>query len=233
MLTTTSGKNILIDTTPDLRTQLLRAKINCVDAVIVTHDHADHTHGLDDLRPLCRLNNMNIPVHCSPATAEGLRKKFDYIFDRDRLFPPERPVLGGGIPMLDLVEFHDGQHWVAGEEFEFFSLPHGHFQTTAFRLAGLAYLVDCHEVPQDILRRLRDKQLDYLVLDCVQPGPHQTHLGWDKAREILDFIRPKKAGLIHMNHDWDHEVFCQFLQAQGFDWAVPLIDGEVLHFPQR
>jgi phosphoribosyl 1,2-cyclic phosphate phosphodiesterase len=233
MLTTADKKNILVDTTPDLRTQLLRERINRVDAVIITHDHADHTHGMDDLRPLCRLHGVAIPVHCTFDTAQGLRKKFDYVFERHKIFHSDRPVLGGGIPTLDLVEFEHGPHHIADEPFEFFALPHGYHTTSGFQHHGLAYIIDCNDVPASVLIKLRDAQLDWLVLDCVQPTPHQTHMGWEKAREILEFIRPKQAGLIHMNHDWDHEEFDRVIKAAGLDWAAPLKDGDVLHYSSR
>lgn len=233
LLRTSSSKTILVDTTPDLRTQFLREKINYIDAAIITHDHADHTHGMDDLRPLCHLNNMTIPIHCSSKTSQSLRKKFDYIFDRKSLFPKDRPIIGGGIPMLDLVELKDGQHLVAGSEFEFFSLPHGHGLTSGFIHQSMAYIVDCHDIPEKVVQRLREAQLDLLILDCVQPGPHQTHLGWEKARFFLEAIRPKRAGLIHMNHAWDHDNFCKTLLSLGMNWAVPLKDGDVLQYEVR
>jgi len=229
LLQLNDGKKILIDTTPDLRTQLLRANITRVDAVLVTHDHADHTHGMDDLRPLCRLNQQIIPIHATAHTAAALRRKFDYVFDRERLYPGQK-ILGGGIPTLSLQEFDYGQLTMAGHEFETFPLPHGHFTTAGFRQGKLAYLIDCHDVPKELAHRLRDAQLDWLVLDCVQPDPHETHLGFAKACEILTLIRPKRAGLIHMNHAWDHEDLTRALKEAGMAWAIPLKDGDVLQY---
>lgn len=233
LLHTANSKTILVDTTPDLRTQFLREKIKYIDAAIITHDHADHTHGMDDLRPLCHLNKMTIPIYCSAKTAQGLKKKFDYIFERKNIFTQDRPILGGGIPMLDLVEFSDGKHFVADEDFEFFSLPHGYGLSSGFIHQSMAYVVDCHDIPTAVVQRLKEAQLDLLVLDCVQPEPHQTHLGWEKARTFLEYIRPKRAGLIHMNHEWDHEKFSQTILGHGIDWAAPLRDGDVLQYEVR
>lgn len=229
-LQTDKQKNILVDATPDLRSQLLRADFHHVDAAIITHDHADHTHGLDDLRPFSFFQKKAIPIHCSHATADSLRKKFDYIFERDRLYHSGRPVLGGGIPQLDLVVYQAHQATIAEEEFKFFDLPHGYVTTSGFMHRSLAYLVDCHSVPSETLEVLAAQNLQWLVLDCVRPEPHDTHMGLAQTLEVLSRIRPQKAGLIHMGHEWDHEVLAATLKQKGFPWAVPLKDGDQLRY---
>lgn len=223
-LTTTLGKNILVDTTPDLRFQLLRHKPERIDAVIMTHDHADHTHGIDDLRPFSFYQKQDLPLYCSPLTAQSLRRKFDYIFER------KLPPIGGGIPQLCLHEIRSSEFKIESEEFEFFQLPHGRLTTTGFRHKGLAYLIDCHDVPDEICRHLKGLQLDLLIIDCVKPGSHDTHLGYDKTIEIIKKIQPLKAGLIHMGHEWDHEDLAHRLQRDGLFEAVPLKDGDILQY---
>lgn len=223
-LTTALGKNILVDTTPDLRLQLLRLKPERIDAVIMTHDHADHTHGIDDLRPYSFFQKKEIPLFCSPETAHSLRRKFDYIFDK------KLPVIGGGIPRLSLHEIQGSPLFIDSEDFEFFELPHGRLNTTGFRHKGMAYLIDCHDVPDEICRHLKDMRLEWLIIDCVKPGLHDTHLGYEKTIEIIKKIQPEKAGLIHMGHEWDHEDLAQRLRRDGLIEAVPLRDGDILQY---
>ncbi len=222
-LTTALGKNILVDTTPDLRFQLLTHKPDSIDAVIMTHDHADHTHGIDDLRPFSFYQKKDLPLYCSPETAESLRRKFDYIFN-------PKPVIGGGIPQLKLIEIPFAPFAIEQEEFEFFSLPHGRIQTTGFRHRSLAYLIDCHDVPDELCEKLNNHPLDWLIIDCVKPDPHDTHLGFDKTIEIIKKIQPKQAGLIHMGHEWDHDQLQLRLQRNGLFEAVPLKDGDILQY---
>lgn len=222
-LTTALGKNILVDTTPDLRFQLLQQKPDSIDAVIMTHDHADHTHGIDDLRPYSLYQKKDLPLYCSPETAASLRRKFDYIFS-------PKPVIGGGIPQLKLIELPQGPFALEQEDFEFFSLPHGRVSTTGFRHGSLAYLIDCHDVPSTLCEHLRQKKLEWLVIDCVKPDPHDTHLGYGKTIEIIKKIQPKRAGLIHMGHEWDHEVLAQRLHRDGLFEAVPLKDRDILQY---
>ena len=222
-LTTALGKNILVDTTPDLRSQLLQHKPDSIDAVIMTHDHADHTHGIDDLRPYSLYQNKDLPLYCSPETAASIRRKFDYIFS-------PKPVIGGGIPQLKLIEVPLGLLSIEQEDFEFFSLPHGRVHTTGFRHRSLAYLIDCHDVPIEVCERLKEMKLDWLIIDCVKPSPHDTHLGYDKTIEIIKKIQPLRAGLIHMGHEWDHDQLQLRLQRDGLLEAVPLKDGDILQY---
>ena len=223
-LTTVVGNNILVDTSPDLREQLLRHKPDSIDAVIMTHDHADHTHGIDDLRPYSFFQKRDIPLFCSPATAGSLRRKFDYIFDQ------RFPIIGGGIPQLKLVEILSASQSIEGEEFEFFSLPHGRIHSTGFRHNKLAYLIDCHDVPEDVCQKLKEIKLDWLIIDCVKPERHDTHLGYEKTVEVINKIQPQRAGLIHMGHEWDHEVLKERLLRDGLIEALPLKDGDILHY---
>src|SRR5690606_15972190 len=120
------------DTGPDLRSQLLQHQIKHIDAAIITHNHADHTHGIDDLRPYCFWQEKKIPVYTSAETAKALENKFDYIFQADKLFANKNP-LGGGIPRLELHHLELGKEVnIEGESFRFFLLPHGHTQTLCF-----------------------------------------------------------------------------------------------------
>ncbi|MEX1100239.1 MAG: MBL fold metallo-hydrolase, partial [Bacteriovoracaceae bacterium] len=139
-LKTSSHKTIIVDVTPDLRSQLLQNKIDQCDACIITHEHADHVHGIDDLRPLSFDKESPIPVYTWNSCAEHLSEKFPYIFQADKLFR-FKPVLGGGIPKLSLHTVGE-KALIAGEEFEFYLLPHGHTKTLSFLHKKFAYAID-------------------------------------------------------------------------------------------
>ncbi len=177
---TKTGGSIVIDTSADLRQQLLFWKVDKVDAAIITHDHADHLHGIDDLRPFCfGPPKKQIPIFVSKSIAETLERRFDYIFMAHQLFNAARPVLGGGIPLLSLMpmpldcqQLHPQK--VADEEFQFFLLPHGHTFTSGFIHDSMAYIPDCQSVDQEIIAALASKKLELLVIDCLQINKHDT-----------------------------------------------------------
>lgn len=220
-----SGKKILIDASPDLRTQLLTNHIDNVDGVIITHDHADHTHGMDDLRPFGFKSGKALPVFTDANTASGLIKKFPYIFDRQNYFAT-KDVLGGGIPLLDLKTTQAGPEKIFDHDFNFFSLPHGHENTLGVLHSKLAYLVDCREIPEETLQILSDARLELLIIDCLRPQPHQTHLHLDLTLKYIDRIKPKMAILTHMGHEWDYLGLIDELRKRGVKNTFPAIDGQ-------
>lgn len=224
LLTTAFGKSILIDASPDLRAQLLTAHISEVHGVIITHSHADHTHGMDDLRPFAFKTKKDIPIYCDRTTATELSDKFPYIFQRHLLFK-DRPVLGGGIPLLNLEIIGSEKHHICTEEMEFFSLPHGHTQTLGVRHGRMAYLVDCQEIPSETLRSLHDAKLEVLVIDCLREKPHDTHLHLDLTLEYIEKISPKISVLTHMGHEWDYLALLDQLERRGAKNVLPGIDG--------
>lgn len=198
------GKQFLIDTTPDLRTQLLTNKITSLDFVILTHDHADHLHGIDDLRPLTFLPfKKSIPVYCEESVKANLEVRFEYIFGQHA---QTRPSIGGGIPRLTLHTVGTMKETIIdGENFTFFNYPHGHHTTMGFVHEKMAYLVDCGEVPADVVRFLKSRKLDLLVIDCLQRHDHLTHLTVKQSFQAIKDIAPKSAGLTHMGHDLSHQ----------------------------
>lgn len=227
LLKTARGKRILVDTTPDLRTQFLANNISDCDACIITHEHADHVHGIDDLRPLTFERDEPISVYTYSNCAEHLAEKFPYIFKADQLFK-FRPILGGGIPKLSLHSVQD-KAVIAGEEFEFFQLPHGHTKSLSFIHGKLGYAIDCKTVPSEWAERMRSKKLDLLILDCVKREPHQTHLHLKASLEIARKVGAKKTGLIHMGHELEHEQLETELKSLDFD-VFPLYDGQSLAY---
>lgn len=222
-----SKKNILIDASPDLRTQLLPQKIDRVDGVIITHDHADHTHGIDDLRPFGFKAKKALPVFADASTANDLTRKFPYIFNRDQYFSG-KAILGGGIPLLDLVVTKDGPRTLFDEDFEFFSLPHGHTNTLGVRHRKMAWITDCREIPTEIVKKLSEQELELLFIDCLRPLPHETHLHLELTLKYISEIKPKLAVLIHMGHEWDYLTLNSELVKRGVKNTFPATDGQ--HF---
>lgn len=220
-----NDKNILIDASTDLRTQLLNNNISDIDGCIITHEHADHTHGIDDLRPFCFYKNHPIPVYTSKETKELLEVKFPYIFKRNEVFK-DKKILGGGIPKLDLYEVSPGAHTVCEEDFIFYSLPHGHTESLAFRVNKFAYIIDCTEVSDSIIDELAASDLDLLIIDCLRIKKHQTHLHLELALEYAQRIGAKKTGLTHMSHDFEHENFSDELCKKYGDKIFPLYDSQ-------
>jgi phosphoribosyl 1,2-cyclic phosphate phosphodiesterase len=192
--------------------------------VIITHDHADHTHGMDDLRPYGFIAGKPIPVYSAPDAGKDLRRKFGYIFERDSYFK-DKAVLGGGIPLLDMHEVGPGHHSIACENFELLPMPHGHEDTYAVIHGRCAYVVDCRQIPEKISDRLRDAQLEVLVIDCLRLTPHSTHLHLELTLEYIRKIGPKLAILTHMGHDLDHSELLHELKARGAKNVVIGTDG--------
>lgn len=201
-----NGSKVIIDTGPDLRTQLLREGITDIDAAIITHEHADHLHGIDDLRPFCFLHNKEIPVYTSAHTIESMTNRFPYIFD-ESYFTSDRPHIGGGVPKLKLHELKPGtgEVKIANDEFYFELLPHGYGQTLLVGFEKMAIAIDCHEIPENVLKRLEEKNLDLLIIDCVREKPHKTHLSLEKSFSYIKQIGAKRSVLVHMGHELDHE----------------------------
>jgi phosphoribosyl 1,2-cyclic phosphate phosphodiesterase len=189
------GKTFLIDTTPELRLQAVATGLRSIDAVLMTHAHADHTNGFDDLRRFNELAGRHLPVFASPETAAQLRERFAYAFVD--VFP-----FYGGKPDLILHEI-DGPFEACGELIVPIPVKHGHTDVTGFRFGDLAYVTDAKVIPPSSLELLRD--LDVLVLNALRERPHPTHLSIDEAIAVIEEVRPRVAYLIHLSHDIGHE----------------------------
>lgn len=185
-------KKILVDTSIDFRQQALRAKINRLDAVLITHCHVDHVFGLDDIRPL-NFRHGAMGVYANEIAWTDLRRIFKYIF--------EPTHFGGGLPQLIPHTVLPNSSFCIGEDIEITPLEviHGKLPVIAYRFNDFAYATDLKIIPPESMDGLRD--LDVLVLDCVRIKPHSTHLCLDEALEIIADLKPKRAFLTHLNHD--------------------------------
>ncbi len=191
-----AGKTILVDTSSDFRQQALRAKIKNLDAILITHCHADHVFGLDDIRPLnFRYGAMS--VFANEIAWKDLRRIFQYIFAPTHF--------GGGLPQLVPHTVVDGASFCIGEDITVTPIEviHGKLPVIAYRFNNFAYATDLKTIPKDSLERLRN--LDVLVLDCVRIKPHTTHLCLEEALNYIADLKPKRAYLTHLNHDIMHE----------------------------
>jgi len=218
--------NILVDCGPDIRHQLLKNPIGKLDALIVTHEHADHTHGIDDLRVFTFRSEKEIPLYASNKTCEDLKKRFSYIFEQKKVFGALGQRFGAPIAKIGLKPIPSNQSiTVNGLELSFESLPHGHTSSLAIIHSKFAYLIDCAEVPEALIQRLKELELDLLILDCARRKPVSTHLHLEKSIEIAKKIAPKKLRLTHLSHDFEHDELEKELESLHFE-AKPTYDGE-------
>lgn len=190
-----SGKTILIDTSPDLRFQALREKISRVDAVLFTHAHADHAHGIDDIR-LFNYNNgyREIPAYAAPETAETLLARFGYAFGLSS-YP--------GSPRLKMTAVQE-PFTTAGMKIVPVPVPHGPAGLVlGFRIGSFAYVTDCNDIPPASIELLRG--VNVLVLDALRKEPHPTHLHLERSLELAAEIRASRTFFTHLSHDINPE----------------------------
>lgn len=191
--------NLLIDTSPDLRTQLLRENIGMVHAVAYTHQHADHIMGMDDLRLFQFYLGHPVPVFCEKIVEDALRTTFSYAFS------DQPQTHRGAVPA---IEFHpifpDQEVEILGAKIVPLRLEHGpRFKVLGFRVGNVAYCTDTSSIPEKSLEQLRD--LDVLILDALRPDPHPTHLGLDQAVAIAMKLGARQTYLTHCSCRLDYE----------------------------
>lgn len=189
------GGHLLIDTTPDLRTQLLRERIGRIDAVLYTHDHVDHVYGLDDVRPLCFATGRAIPMYCEERVENRIRRAFDYAFD-------STPPAGGGVPKVSFERISTTPFDALGATITPLRLRHGVFDVLGFRVGNVAYCTDTNGIPVETWPLLAG--LDVLVLDCLRGTRHPTHFSIDEALAVAARVAARRTLLIHMSHDVRH-----------------------------
>lgn len=195
ILVSYNDRNILIDTTPDLRTQMLRADVRHVDAVLFTHHHADHLFGLDDVRIFNHLQNSSIPCYGNKITVDAVCQAFEYVFN------PNTPK-GGGLPRLEIHRF-DSPVDLFGRTVIPIPVYHGTLPILGFRWANFAYITDCSDIPAESLNLV--KGVDTLVLNGLRYRTHPTHFSIGQAIDIIQqHIKPKRAYLTHISHDIDY-----------------------------
>jgi len=187
------GSNVVLDTTPDFRTQALRARIPALDAVLYTHSHADHIMGLDDIRPFNFGRPDPLPVYASPATMDDLRRVFRYVFENN--YP------ASAIPRIAVHALTDAVD-LFGARFEPLEVLHGSLPVLAFRFGDNAYVTDVSDIPPPAFERLRG--LDLLILDALRIRPHPTHSHLANSLRWVAELAPKRAYFTHIAHELPH-----------------------------
>ncbi|SDZ98570.1 phosphoribosyl 1,2-cyclic phosphate phosphodiesterase [Desulfuromusa kysingii] len=192
--------NILIDTSTDLRQQALRENICHIEAVFYTHCHADHVHGIDDLRSFNPRSKIPIPLYGSEQTLTTVRNSFSYIFNQSE------PL--SYIPHLELHPIHQAVE-LFGLKIVPIPMRHGQMETFGYRCGPVAYLTDCNAIPQNSLEMLQG--LELLILDGLRFSPHNTHFNIPQAIEMAQQINAKQTLLTHLSHEVNHCVHDQEL----------------------
>ncbi len=198
VLISTPAGRILIDTPPELRLQLLRAKVPFVHAVLFTHYHADHLFGLDDVRPFPRHLGGPLPLYCDAETEEKIRQSFAYAFRHGaEKLPP------GWLPQLTFARVNGEAFSVLDQRVVPIPLEHAQYQVLGFRLGDVAYCTDVSRIPDGSWPKLEG--LRVLVLDALRPQPHPAHFSLEEALDVIARLRPEKAYLTHIAHELEHE----------------------------
>jgi len=207
-------QRILVDTSPDLRQQAITHRIARVDAVIYTHNHADHILGLDELRRFNHVQHGAVRCFATAATWEHIHRQFPYVFDK-------KPRVGGGVPELaeHLIE---GPLVLGGVQVVPIPLWHGTMPVLGFRFGRFAYLTDCNRLDDAAWPLLEG--VDTLVVDALRNRPHSTHFTVAQALGVIEKVGARRGFLVHMAHDLGHAATSATLPA-GVELAY---DGLVL-----
>jgi riboflavin kinase/FMN adenylyltransferase len=214
VLLSRNGQNVLIDTTPDFRTQALRVGINQIEAVLLTHGHADHVMGFDDLRPLSVGRSQPMPVYGNKQAFDIVRRAFSYAFDG-------KPKLST-VPSVILKEI-DGPFELLGVKITPIPLVHGEMTVLGFRFGRAAYLTDFNSVPESSFALLQG--LDDVILDALRDTPHPMHQTVEQALALVEKIKPKRAWFTHIAHDLGHAATNERLRKQGHANVQLAYDG--------
>jgi phosphoribosyl 1,2-cyclic phosphate phosphodiesterase len=211
------GHRLLVDTSPELRLQLVAARIGYADAVLFTHSHADHMHGIDDVRRFNELLRRPVPVFAAPEVLEDIRARFGYIFAHQ--------YFGGGIPSLDLHPI-TGPFSLFGHMVVPVPVWHGATPVLGFRFGPIAYVTDTSNIPAESLALLQD--LEVLIIDALRCEPHPTHFNFAQALAVVEELRPRRAYFTHLTHGTAHAELERMLPPH----VRPAYDGLRLEFSQ-
>ena len=207
---------VLVDTSPDLREQLLDAEVTDIQAVLFTHAHADHTHGIDDLRPLAIHHRRRLDIYADEETSAALHLRFDYCF--------ETPPGSGYPPILTEHRFREGREvTVHGPGGDIVALPfrqhHGDIDAFGFRFGDVAYSSDVNGFPTNTLIHLQN--LDVLILDALRYTPHPSHFSLGEALAHIELLKPRRSILTNLHTDLDYGRLTRELPAG----IIPAYDG--------
>ncbi|MDC0943253.1 MBL fold metallo-hydrolase [Pelagibacteraceae bacterium] len=209
--------SVLIDSSPDIKYQFLRNKINSLDAIIYTHEHADQTSGIFEMRPFFWKNKKKIPIYGSSRTISELKEKYTFCFSRRHGYQPimkantfkNRFIIKKGTNNLSI---------------EPFNVVHGMINATGFVFDKIAYISDCNKIPKKSLSKLLN--LDFLIIDCLKKSQHPSHFSYDDALNLIKKVKPKKSILTNLHVDLDYFKLKKTLPRN----IIPAFDGFNFNF---
>ncbi len=182
--------SVVIDCGPDFRQQMLQSKCETIDALLITHEHADHTAGLDDIRPFY-FKQGDIPVYAHERVLKNLEKRFDYIFALENRYP--------GAPAILANEVKENENFkVKNYLIEPINALHGSLQVFGYKIKGFVYLTDIKTIEEDQIDKI--KKCKVLVINCLREEPHNTHFNLEEALDFISLVQPEKAYLTHISH---------------------------------
>lgn len=184
-----NGNSFVIDTGPDFRAQMLREGIQKLDAVIYTHEHKDHTAGLDDIRPFNFMQMKDMPVYGTAAVIDQIKREFAYVFS-----PKKYP----GVPQVITHEITNAPFEVLGTTFTPIQVMHYKLPVFGYRIADFTYITDAKYIAEEEMEKIKGSKI--LVLNALQLKEHLSHLTLQEALEIIAYIKPEKAYLTHISH---------------------------------
>jgi phosphoribosyl 1,2-cyclic phosphate phosphodiesterase len=210
------NSNILIDTSPDIRTQLLKNKITNINNVIYTHDHADQTHGINELRAFYWKNKKKINIYANSQTYKTLYKSFAYLFKKRSKFYD--PILKINIIKKSFYIGKDKNKLL----FKSIIVDHGDTKANGYVFQKIAYISDCNSIPESEFKDLNN--LNILIIDCLKFKKHKTHLNFNEAMKYIKIINPKKTVLTNLHSDFDYKKLKNKLLKLNKN-IVPAFDG--------
>lgn len=211
ILVENAGTSVLVDTSPDLREQCLDADVQRLDAVFYTHDHADHTHGIDDLRGISQNMRSLIDVYSNQETLDVLQRRFDYVFESQN-----------GYPAICRANVLNGPLRVGSIDVQPFDQIHGDMISLGYRFGPVAYSTDVNVMPEEAFEALEG--VDTWIVDALRYDPHPTHPHLDLTLSWIERVKPRRAILTHMTWDMDYEE----LRARLPEGVEPAYDGMVI-----
>ena len=209
--------SILIDTSPDIKNQFLKNKIKTLDAIIYTHEHADQTTGIFEMRPFFWKNKKKIPIYGSPRTIKELKEKYTFCFKQKDGY---KPIMKANIIRKKFNIFNKNLKI----EIEPFDVTHGLIKATGYLFDKIAYISDCNKISNKVLKKLLN--LDYLIIDCLRKNKHPSHFNYDDAINLTQLIKPKKTILTNLHIDLDYFVLKKKLPKN----IIPAYDGLSFNF---
>ena len=209
--------SVLIDTSPDIKNQFLKNKIKSLDAIIYTHEHADQTSGIFEMRPFFWKNKNKIPVFGSKRTINALKSKYTFCFTARHGY---QPIMKANIVNKKFKIIKNNKSLYITP----FDVIHGMIKATGFLFEKIAYISDCNKIPRESIKNLYD--LEYLIIDCLKRNKHPSHFNYDDALELIKLVKPKKAILTNLHTDLDYNYLKKKLPSN----ISPAFDGLSFNF---